>query len=301
LNITNIDYSIHKDEILLLHSVLFGNYFDNLIPYNMNQYIQNINYDIAKPITNNQRVQKIPLNKQHFINKNTTDLDDFNECISAPVLVLENTESDQKNWRTIFPENTKEIIINDSILCSYYPILYVVNKHLGIDESVESIKIKLLKEYEKYYNTFYLHFHNILSIEGKQDMATILKKGSIVDLQPIIMSDSYFLTNLDLWLLASSLKLPIILFSSNKISNLTYQYDWYVLSGDIGMDKFYFVRCNGQNNPNDMETYHIIDGSFHINELPGFDTLSQNPNYDKHMLSITDYLNKYPIKITLKR
>ena len=301
LNVTNIDYSIHRDEVLLLHSVLFGNYFDNLIPYNMNQYIQNINYDIANPITNNQRVQKVPLNKQHNINKNTTNLDDFGECISAPVLVLENTDEKQRNWRTIFPENTKEIIINDSILCSYYPILYIVNKHLGIDESVESIKIKLVKEYEKYYKNYNLQFHGILSIEGKKDVVSILKKGSALDLQPIIMSDSYFLTNLDLWLLASSLKLPIVLFSSNKIANLTYQYDWYVLGGDIVMDKFYFIRCGGENSPTDMETYHMIDGSFHLNELPGFELLSQAPDYDKHLLSIVDYLNSYPIKITLKR
>ena len=301
LNVTNIDYSIHKDEILLLQSVLFGSYFDNLIPYNMNQYIQNINYDIANPMNNNQRIQKVPLNKQHVINKNTTKLDDFNECIGTPILVIENTGSDGKNWRAIFPENTKEIIINDSILCSYYPILYVINKHLGIDESIESLKIKLLKEYEKYYKNYNLHFHGILSIQGKKDIVSILKKGGILDLQPIIMSDSYFLTNLDLWLLASSMKLPIVLFCSNKIANLTYQYDWFVLGGDVAMDKLYFIRCGGENSTNDMETYHLIDGSFHMNELPGFEILSQDPHYDKHMSSIIDYLNTYPIKITLKR
>jgi hypothetical protein len=301
LNITNIDYSIHKDELLLLQSVLFGNYFDNLITYNMNQYIQNINYDIANPISSNQRFQKVPLNKQHIMNKNTTNLDDFGECIGSPLLVLESIDANQKNWRAIFPENTKEFIINDSILCSFYPILYIIKKHLGIDESVESIKIKLLKEYEKYYKNYNLHFHSILLIQGKRDIVSILKKGSIMDLQPIIMSDSYFLTNLDLWLLASSMKLPIVLFCSNKITNLTYQYDWYMLGGDIVMDKFYFIRCGGENSTNDMETYHLIDGAFHLNELPGFELLSQEPDYDKHLLSIVDYLNSYPIKITLKR
>jgi hypothetical protein len=301
LNVTNVDYSIHKDEILLLQTVLFGNYFDNLIPYNMNQYIQNINYDVATPISNNQRIQKVPLNKQYNINKNTTNLDDFVECISSPVMVLENTDENQRNWRVIFPENTKEIIIGDSVLCSYYPILYIIKNHLGMDESVESIKTKLLKEYEKYYKNYNLHINGILSIEGKKDIVSILKKGGILDLQPIIMSDSYFLTNIDLWFLASSMKLPIVLFSSNKIANLTYQYDWFVLGGDITMDKFYFIRCGGENSANDMETYHMIDGTFNMNELPGFETLSQELDYDKHMLSITDYLNSYPIKITLKK
>jgi hypothetical protein len=301
LNVTNVDYSIHKDEILLLQTVLFGNYFDNLIPYNMNQYIQNINYDVATPISNNQRIQKVPLNKQYNINKNTTNLDDFVECISSPVMVLENTDENKRNWRAIFPENTKEIIIGDSVLCSYYPILYIIKNHLGMDESVESIKTKLLKEYEKYYKNYILHINGILSIEGKKDIVSILKKGGILDLQPIIMSDSYFLTNIDLWFLASSMKLPIVLFSSNKITNLTYQYDWFVLGGDVVMDKFYFIRCGGENSANDMETYHLIDSTFNMNELPGFETLSQELDYDKHMLSITDYLNSYPIKITLKK
>jgi hypothetical protein len=299
LNISNIDYSIYKDEVLLLHSVLFGNYFDNLIPYNMNQYIQNINYDIANPITNNKTFQKVPLDKQKFMNKNTTNLDDFKECISAPILVIESTNEKQRNWRTIFPENTKEVIVQDSVLCSYYPILYVINKHLGISESVESIKMKLSKEYEKYYNLYSQHFYSIFALEGKKDIVSILKKGSFLDLQSIIMSDSYFFTNLDLWLLASSLNLPIVLFSSNKMDNLTYKHDWHVLAGNIDIDSFYFIRCNGENSANEMETYHIVDGKFKMSELPGFEVLSQELDFKDHIMLIDDFLNSYPFKMKI--
>jgi len=299
LNITNFDYSIHKDEILLLHSVLFSNYFDNIIPYNMNQYIQNINYDVANPVLSNQRFQKVPLGKQTVLSNNTTNLDDFKDCISPSILVIENTDENQKNWRAIFPENTKEIIVQDSVLCSYYPILYIIKNHLDINETVESIKMKLFKEYENYYKTYSIEFESILSIEGKNDFVNILKRGGMSNLQSIIMSDSYFLTNLDIWLLALHFKLPIILFCSNKIHNLIYQYDWFVLNGDVVLDKFYFIRCNGERSKTNMETYHIIDGKFKIDELPGLEILSQEPEYKKHMMSFDEYLNSYPKKLNI--
>jgi hypothetical protein len=52
LNISNVDYSINEDEVILLNSVLTDEYFEDLVPFQTNKYIQNINYDVANPSKN---------------------------------------------------------------------------------------------------------------------------------------------------------------------------------------------------------------------------------------------------------
>ena len=48
LNITNVDYSVNQDEVLMLASVLTDAYFDDLEPYNKNKYVKNITYENAE-------------------------------------------------------------------------------------------------------------------------------------------------------------------------------------------------------------------------------------------------------------
>ena len=48
LNITNVDYSVRPDEVLMLASVLTDAYFDELEPYNKNKYVKNITYENAE-------------------------------------------------------------------------------------------------------------------------------------------------------------------------------------------------------------------------------------------------------------
>lgn len=49
MNISNTDFHIHDNELFLLQSILFGDYFDKLQPQANNKYVKNIDYDIAKP------------------------------------------------------------------------------------------------------------------------------------------------------------------------------------------------------------------------------------------------------------
>ena len=65
LNITNVDYSINENEILLLASLLNDTYFDDLEPYNKNSYVKNISYENAEPY-------RIPGVNQTFTNRIST-------------------------------------------------------------------------------------------------------------------------------------------------------------------------------------------------------------------------------------
>ena len=62
LNITNVDYSVNDNELLMLASVLTDAYFDDLEPYNKNKYVNNITYE-------NAEISKTNPFYQHYSNK----------------------------------------------------------------------------------------------------------------------------------------------------------------------------------------------------------------------------------------
>ena len=45
----SVDYKINKDEVLLLDSSIKNEYFNELVLFNDNEYLQNIPYEIAEP------------------------------------------------------------------------------------------------------------------------------------------------------------------------------------------------------------------------------------------------------------
>jgi hypothetical protein len=296
LNISNTDYAVRKDEIILLHSILFGTYFDDLMPFEMNQYIQNINYDTANPALSTERFKnKVQLGEQVALDSKTTDLVFFGECLDSPELI---SDVGPKNWRAIFPEGTKESLVHNSELCSFYPLIYIIKMYLGREESPESIKMRLWKIYQGLIVDYKPYLYSILSIQGKSKLAAMLKKGNPMDFESAIMSDDYFITNLDLWLLAENMNLPIVLFCSNKMSNMMYQYDWFVLGGNIEIDSFYFIRCEAVRSASELETYSIVDKPFTFSELRAFEEEIVNISF--HNTKFLDYIKTYPIKIQLK-
>jgi hypothetical protein len=68
LNMSDIDYSVNDDEVLLLNSVLTDEYYDGLVPFQNNKYVNNITYEIANPSKNSGFYQnfsnKVPLKEQ---------------------------------------------------------------------------------------------------------------------------------------------------------------------------------------------------------------------------------------------
>ena len=62
LNITNVDFKVNDDEVLLLASILTDAYFDDLESFNKNKYVKNITYENAEILKTNPFYQ-------HYSNK----------------------------------------------------------------------------------------------------------------------------------------------------------------------------------------------------------------------------------------
>jgi hypothetical protein len=177
-------------------------------------------------------------------------------------------------------------------------LIYIIQKHLGREESPESIKIQLWKIYQGLIVDYKPYLYSILSIQGKTKLADVLKRGNPMDFESAIMSDNYFITNLDIWILAENMNLPIVLFCSDKMANLTYQYDWYVTGGNVEIDAFYFIRCEALRSASELETYSIVDKPFKLSELRVFE--DEIANVASHNSRFIEYIKTYPIKIQMK-
>jgi hypothetical protein len=130
----------------------------------------------------------------------------------------------------------------------------------------------------------------LLSIQGKNEMMKRVKTSRIT-LEQLIMSEEYFLTNLDLWALASFFELPIILFSTKPLQNLLLNVNWVILGGNRETDKYFCVRSPSVSKK--IPEYHLITPSFGLNELKGFDGMINNTDYAENNLSFESYLDTH--------
>ncbi len=286
LNIGSVEYQVDETEMLYLHSLLVAEDFDKLVAMHTNKYITTISRDFANPFvsTNAQTSTDVALTEQY---SNTT-LASFDilkaECVSKTVPVL----MDKKNWRTILHENAVEHILNNSVQCSFYIIMFILREHLQIHENIYEIKQRLCGYYATLIKSNQVNIYDILGKQGKQQVVNMLKTNRI-DITTMIMNDTYILTAIDIWVFAVSMQLPIIIFDSNDSLPFAPTLGWLRLGGNPETDKFYFVRMitNTQ--------YNLITPSSPLRELNGFEQMIQSPLYDKHIQTFQEFMQNYVI------
>jgi len=294
LNISNGEYNLNDSEVILLQSILNDDYFDDLVPFQTNKYVNKINYDFANPAITQKYDQFIPLSKQGELNSENTNMDIFVvECVKETLKsVIGNKDS---FWKRVFPESAKEVVFNDSVFCSFFVLIDIIQKRLSNPVSVQTLKAALWKKYSLHMDKHKSKILDILSIQGKREMMKRVKTSRI-SLQDLISSEEYFLTNLDLWALASYFNLPILLFSVKPLQNLLLDVNWVILGGNRITDKYYCVRSPSITKK--LPEYHLITPSFGIRELKGFEGMINNVEYAENNLSFESYLDTHNFDLT---
>jgi hypothetical protein len=86
--------------------------------------------------------------------------------------------------------------------------------------------------------------------------------------QEIIEGDTYYLTDLDLWILATELQLPILLFSATPLKNMVEGF-WLFLSSNKEQihGQLFFMRSNTTRNANTPPEYSVITPNYTYREL----------------------------------
>jgi len=266
LNITNTEYKINSDEMIMLESLLTSEYFKSIEPYEHGKMTK-ITYETANPIISQKYSNDITLDSQQKMimsdNAKEEIQDAFGiECIRRVIPIIGKTISE---WKSFFPKNATEIEIHSSVKCSYYPIIYIYNHVYNIQMTIEQVKNKLSSEYEKYMNNYQNKIFSILRKQGKKELIDSIVKGKYT-LQTAIASEVYFLTNLDLWILSAHFSLPIILFHQKKLKNLMNHINWLKLSDPASNVKqeYFFIRVSTEPDipGNYLPQYNLIKPSF---------------------------------------
>jgi len=193
-------------------------------------------------------------------------------------------------WSNILHDNAIEHTSNATTSCSFYPLIFIMNDHLNINENIYQIKQRLCSYYKPLFDKYLLQVCNILEQQGKRTFVNLLKKRKIT-IETMIMNDNYIITAMDIWVFADALKLPIILFDHNGFNNFIPNIDWLTLGGVHDTDIFYFIRIVSNN------IFHLITPPSALRDLNGFGELITDTEYDKHIQPIAEYLPNHVFTI----
>jgi len=298
LNITNTDYSIRPDEFILIQTSINNNYFKDLVPFNESSNIVNVNYDTAIPqVSQTYSNDIIPINQQYdesALGKELT-FDFFIDCIKDTVEVIGNPR--ESLWKKIFPKKTKEIVFkNVSNNCTFYPLSYIFQDKYKEVISIQSVKVAIWNGYKTYYPKYKDQILKIWKKQGKKNIVANILKG-LYTIETAILSEEYYVTDLDIWVFAENSKIQLCLFSKNGLKWIDDDIEWLIM-GKSYRENHYFIRSPpiGQI-PNKLPAYNLIYPSFGIGELGEFETMVQNTvsgkskEYDKNIVNLPVYLS----------
>jgi hypothetical protein len=144
-------------------------------------------------------------------------------------------------WRPCFPSDFNELKYENSNYCGFYLIIDIIKKFKGTLLTLDQLKQELYEEYLKYLPTYEKQIVDILIAEGKKTLGDQVKSNHL-SFQHLIFTDSYFITNLDLWILMNKYNIPSILISSKTILETNHKTDVLVTYGNL-VDKFVFIMA----------------------------------------------------------
>ena len=303
LNLSKSEYKINNDEMIILHSLLTSENLDYK-PYD----IQNISYDNAVPNIRTKYSNKVSLVEQNNMVSENHPNENVNKYAVECVEKTRDVEGNKTNiWKRRFPRSAREIVCFTNINCTFYPIIHILNeKANAIDRignfSILNVKETLVNSYSKYLPGHLDHILSVLKKQGKKEIVNniVSKKYTF---QQAIMNADYYITTLDLWVLAQDpqYNLPIIIFTTNasKLKSINGTIDWLKLGGNPG-DKYYFIRSPTEYVGSYIPKFQMITPAYRINDLRSSAEDSFKDDFRKsisthsdNVMSLENYLQNY--------
>jgi hypothetical protein len=205
LALGDVDYIVLDNEMIILQTnLLEDNYLENLIPNDENKYTNHVTYDTAEP--------KLT---QPYSNEITLNQTSTNENCEKEINTLSSVF-----WKKMFPSSVREVKYNNNIVCGYLYIIDIIQKARGVTFTVSEIKTLLVKEYERYYLPHGIKILDILRFQGKNIIQQV--KSNITNISFFILSDEYYISLLDIYILFQYLKIPTFVVSNKPIMETKY-------------------------------------------------------------------------------
>ena len=252
LSFGNVNYNLNDDEIIMVQSLLTQEYFDSMIPTSINKYVKYNTYDQTEPLKTQIYDNVIEINEA--INQ-----DNVKECNTVT-----NSKIKSVLWRKCFPKDYSEIEYQKTNYCTFYFVSEIIKKIKDEVLTINDIKKILIQEYLKYYKEHHNKIIDILILEGKKTLGDQVKAQTL-SFEHFIWSDSYFITNLDLWIIIEKYKIPCFFISSKYLLETTYNRKSFMCYGNESSDEFLFIVVPGLRSENVPMYKYIQDANKNIN------------------------------------
>jgi hypothetical protein len=295
MNARNVDYSINRDEIILAQSALTLDNFEDTEKTNASRYAKQTNYELANPsisvLHSNEKIpladQYQPVNEEEEYAKDGEG-DDAHDCLAKMVPIIGNQ---LQIWRRIFSEDAREHVFRNTEHCTYQPIIRIAEDVLGERWNDQGIRSRLWSIYSQMFEEnpeLIGKVAGVMRKQGKSKMferiARNVKMDSVLsEFESIVLSEHYYITDMDIWAIASEYDLPIIIFNPNGLKGFFAKTDvqWIRASPDQRADrritdqradqritdkkntsekniKYHFIRSNIGSYPNHIYEYNLV-------------------------------------------
>jgi hypothetical protein len=192
---------------------------------------------------------------------------------------------------------------DDDIHCGFYLIIDIVAKKTGAVLNIRDIKNDLLEEYTTYGNKYSNQIIDILILEGKKSQGVQVKQKKL-SFHDFVLSEDYFITNLDLWLLMNKYKIPSIIISTKPILLANKDKNAFALYGNL--DSEFVIICSPTLRTETIPKYSYLASSpdktmFHsLRSIHDEPTLQKLTESVENILPIETFLQSFTKKAVKK-
>ena len=209
LSFNDLKYNLHENELILLQSLITGDYFDELVPEIRNSYVKYISYDYAEPYVSQ------PYSDSY---EDVAQMqEDIEEVILKDSICIPKKKSIFGNIKDILPLDFKELFyFETSPKCSFQVFIDIM-EDMNIDITINDIRNSLSELYQPLLANYSQNLVDYWTQYGMKELAIILQKKQAT-IEDLIVSDYYGLTIIDFWLLSEKYNVPLIMYSATKFS-----------------------------------------------------------------------------------
>jgi hypothetical protein len=242
LSFGQIKYNLRDNEIIVLEDMLTQEFFDSMVPSDINIYAKYNTYDNAEPIITQRYSSEVKIDEIINPHQNKACQGSEPDKISSGY------------WKKCFPKTYREITYKNSHLCALYLIIDLVQKFKGNGITIEDIKSDLVDEYKRLVtkqddenegeliidmdrNQKIIDF---LNDEGQYDVKQLVSRA--MTFEQMIFQDGFTPVNFDLWILLNKYQIPSIMISNSPLPETNKQRTEFVCyNSDDGLYAFIIV------------------------------------------------------------
>ena len=240
LSISKIDYNINHDEIIIIQSLLNAKFFEDLQPITQNSFVNYLIYDNVNPDKTKKYSNEVKLDEIKKVDYGDETVEDIVEisdsgCSLTKKLLIGYLQEQ-------FPPKTYEIYYKTpKSICSYEIILNILKDNLKEYErlSIFDLKKQMVEIYKYYQEDIKLLIILLIELNKKVILEKVLDK--VITMDEILLSEEYYLTYIDMILIAKYYNLPIVLISSMPIIEKILP-DTILIPNKIQTKEWYFIK-----------------------------------------------------------